>query len=433
MQIWFHNFQNQIDEVKICWFYNRVVTPLVVLDVGVNMLFAPQGKRSKYCRSSRPSLVVVMFSVSALFSALIWSSSSKATIACQGALADQSDKFRDVVAQGDHRDGNRKVTIRYAANGIDQSGLYNPKTKIEFKSLQASPLGVVIKGDKPLQTMMFHHKDGPVPPEAKALVVLLHGIGADVSHSGSMLPILNYLAGPKTAKKSGTMAGVHEKHMPLAMVAIDGPGNGYGPKLEEVPHLETYLELLKAQIETIKKMAPHLPLVVWARSASSAGAVAVNQRYPGLIDGLILMSPTTSEPRAWKQGDEGVQEDVRRAREQIEKGQTPEFLVNQETMEWDSRMHRQMRWHEDADPLKGVPTLVIVGTEDPQTPSLVQEYYTDLIGANDNGNFLQVPGAGHDVVSINPRNGEEKAVAETRAVGVYHAIYDFIGKSTIKP
>jgi pimeloyl-ACP methyl ester carboxylesterase len=342
-------------------------------------------------------------------------------------LATESDYnlFEATIEQGLSREEMMRIQILTDSRG-NQTGLLVRKTGNRYKDLRATPLAIEGHG-LDVKTMMFHHQSGIAPVGAKAVVVLLHGIGADISHSGAMLQLLAYLSGPKSTKVSSTTSRIHEKHIPLGVVAIDGVGNGYGPSLTAIDSASKATSLLYLELQKIKTLARGLPLIVFARSSSTGHTVAVNKRYPGLISAMILMSPVTSEPKAFAQADKGVLADVAEAREKIALGLKPDFVINEPVLNWDSQNYRQMRWHLDPAPLGTTSTLVIVGGADKQTPDLVQRFYQKIVKAvpDDHGQYLFVPGAGHDVVSTVPRTKEDTTTTN-RAVATFHAIYDFI-------
>lgn len=344
---------------------------------------------------------------------------------CIKALANAETAYTLTLKQGLPRGEMRRISILENAAG-EQVGLKVNKTGTQFKDLRATPLTVELDGSK-IMTMMFYHKDGIAPSSAKAIVMLFHGVGADISHSGAMMPVMSYLAGPKTNKKKGSTARIHEKHIDLGVVALDGPGNGYGTSLEGMDSLKKATDLLILQIQKIKSLAPHLPLIAFARSSSTGHVVATNKRHPGLIDGMILMSPMTSEPAALAEADKGLEEDIQEAESMIAQGLKPDFVLNQEVVDWDSEIYRQMDWHEDEAGLGNVPTFVIVGDKDKQTPVMVHDFYKKQIGqiSSGRGQFLKVEGAGHDVVSTMPKYPGDIETEEKAAI-TYHQIYDFI-------
>lgn len=345
--------------------------------------------------------------------------------ACRTQLQKLATLDKPTLQQGLARENNRRITI--LENEQKQVGLFVAKTNTKFKDLRAEPL-ILNENGFEARTMMFYHKDGIIPADAKALVVLLHGIGADISHSGAMLPVMNFLAGPKTGKQKGSTARIHEKHIPLGVVAIDGPGNGYGPSLEAIPNLDKAIQLLRLELQALKAKAPELPLIVFARSASTGMMVELNRRFPELIDGLILMSPVTPEPAAMAQANEGLAQDLAEAAELRAKGLKADFVPLMPVLDWDSKLYNEMSWYQDQQVLGEKPTLVIVGSEDRQTPSKVREFYRSLVQVENHSQnqFLLVEGAGHDVVSITPRFPGD-VETEDRAIATYHRVYEFIG------
>lgn len=380
----------------------------------------PKGNRNlliKYIKNIRTAIGFALV----LSSSFVLASAES----CIEVLVTAKSAYISTLNQGFARGELQRITILENPEG-NQIGLQVNKTRVRYNNLRAEPL-VVNDGNISAQTMMFYHKNGIAPAGAKALVVLFHGVGADISHSGAMMPVMNYLAGPKTAKKKGSTARIHEKHIDLGVVALDGPGNGYGPPLDKTDTLDKTLDLFYLEMKKIKSFAPELPLIVFARSSSTGIIVAMNKKYPGLLDGMILMSPVTSEPSALAEADKGLEEDIHEAAQKIAQGLKADFIINQPVLEWDSKIYRSMRWHEDRAALGNIPTFVLVGDKDKQTPAKVHDFYIQQLSqiADGRGQFLKVEGAGHDVVSTIPKyRGDVET--EEKAIGTYHQIYDFI-------
>jgi pimeloyl-ACP methyl ester carboxylesterase len=338
----------------------------------------------------------------------------------------------ETVAQGLSRGDFHRVHLivrepKHKNQVRELNGVENLKTKTVYKNIVPESLEVEM-GGRIVRTMMYHHKDGVVPDYAKALVVLLHGIGADISHSGAMLPIINFLGGTRTEKQSGFTHRIHQNYVPLGLVALDGPGNGYGPSIAEVPDLNSYIHLLQLQLSKLKSLSKGRPLIVFARSASTGHMVELNRQFPELVDAMILMSPMTSDPVPGAKAQEGLNKDVSVALERLRQGLPSEFMPLPDLLHWDEKMYEAMDWHRLSNPLGGKPTLAMFGTNDLQTPTEVRDFYRGIMNSpsDSNGNPYEievVESAGHDVVSVNGG-----ADVEDRGIRTYHRILDFIKK-----
>ncbi len=314
--------------------------------------------------------------------------------------------YAAVIAQG---------LVRPEANRV-QIGLPNGKPGVVYKGRQYN--SIVAEASPFLQSMRFRNISGWAPEGVEALMAFLHGIGADISNAGTMLLPLSMFSPEKTKRQSGSTSNIHKKY-PFVRIGgeiVDLPENGYGPEGRD---LATLLDQLAAEYQAFKERAPGRPLFGFGRSASTGIFVALNKRYPGLFDGLILMAPMSSDPVAMEASMAGYYSDLELIKRQLAEGKEPYFVPNKPAVDYMLRLYADMDFHLDAKPLGDLPVLFLVGSEDVQTPVAAREIVKKMAATNPNAQYVEIQKAGHDVISIAP--GFE-AIGE-KAYGI---IYQFI-------
>lgn len=168
--------------------------------------------------------------------------------------------------------------------------------------------------DPEFSTVRIISPNGRVPKGSQGRVVLLHGMGAETSRHSAWLQTVATL-GDRRNQLRGTAAQIQGMpgFRPLAPEALDLPRHGFGPRngfesADDVAHwLGKYLNALKAA-------TPELPLIVVARSASPLFVTALNRLKPGLIDAMVLMSPSPvpGDPKVLKRSEEQARADLSR-------------------------------------------------------------------------------------------------------------------------
>lgn len=121
-------------------------------------------------------------------------------------------------------------------------------------------------------------------PEAKAAVVLVHGLG---EHCGRYDNIINRLAGEK-----------------ISFYGLDHRGHGRSQgKRGHLEHFSYYLQDLKLVVDIARKQNPGLPLIMLGHSMGGAIAGRYALDYSKDINALILSAPGIipgSAPPAWQ-------------------------------------------------------------------------------------------------------------------------------------
>lgn len=278
---------------------------------------------------------------------------------------------------------------------------------VVFKKQRFQKLSV--EYDVDLDTVIYRRKDRIVSPSA--FVPLFHGNGAQNSHSGAMFSILNILTAESRAGSS-VLKGLTKRvqgladYVPTHAVAWDFPFHGAGPSAASFNNIDNTLDWIALGL---KRLNTNLPIVPVARSGSSGLLIELNLKYPGLLSGMILVSPVHPTLK--------LEEGIRYVRERAKSGSTP---LNEIGLNWIVSQMEQMRWQLKPNPFGGLPTLILFGAEDAQSPVGVRRVFQELAGMSPDAYYLELPRMGHDVLS---------PVEPDLAFPAYEAIYRFIRRS----
>lgn len=286
--------------------------------------------------------------------------------------------------------------------------------------------GIVAHYDRNFDTVTYEPRD--MRADAQVAMPLFHGFGADHSHSGAMFPLLQILTDPKTERSpDNSMIARAQKltnYVPAVGVAIDLPAHGGGPRLSrrfaQDPNMT--VDWLAAKLMQIKARFSPLPLVPLGRSGSPGFLILVNQRYPGLLDGMVLMSPQLPDASVLRHVVERLY--ARESSGEIKR-------LNYDGLNWAQQIFgKQMHWHLEEDPFQGLPTLVLIGGADPETPESARQMWHDIVERSPNAVYAEVPNAGHDVTAY--LKGDKKKlepVSAAASAGALAAIYDLVRRA----
>lgn len=275
-------------------------------------------------------------------------------------------------------------------------------TYVRHKGTDYKTLKVV---DYPrLKTKAMINQKGIVPPGSKAIVVLLHGTGAGHSHMGAMTePARVFTAAADENGMPGkilrAVGAWGENHLALGGIAFDLPGHGFNEadhllELDGPAALEGSVEWLAGELELLKK-EHGLPVVVFARSGSPGIVLELNGRRPGLVDAMILMSPSHSRPDLDQMS---VQACLHLA------ATDSSFTLNPEGFDWINLLYRNMTWHTWPKPAGDTPTLVLMGREDPETPEEAREAFRQMARDNPNVQYAEFERGRHDLLNTHDWN-----------------------------
>src|SRR5665213_4079140 len=139
---------------------------------------------------------------------------------------------------------------------------------------------------------------------AEGRVLFLHGLGMDYSGPYSWAQHISTLVKREGAKNSSTAGFLQTlpTYMRLAPEAIDLPGSTSAYPIELLYHydyrhlfnffdspLGPVIRNIVSKLKTMRRETPNLPIYVVGRSAYGRILPEINNRYPKLIDKMILI------------------------------------------------------------------------------------------------------------------------------------------------
>ena len=273
----------------------------------------------------------------------------------------------------------------------------------------------------PLDTIMIHSRYGLVPPGRRFVVEFDHGWTGMESHSGGGLTKVNFMV---SRKMGGSYAVIKDpktgNFVPGAAVTKDLPFHGAGPRNPELHSLEAGLDWRLQFSDYMKHQAPELPLIKATLSGESLMAALLNYRYPDLYAAQIYVAPV--HPKAGLV--EGLEGYI------LDKSEETATSANPLTFRWMEsvlgEMHalpKEERWWESQHPLgnPAKPLLVLVGSEDRQTPVETRREFQRLAAMYpDRVFYVEIQGAGHNVFAT--KSDEDRERAQLAWKHVYHFI-----------
>ncbi|MCB0418336.1 MAG: hypothetical protein H6617_08810 [Bdellovibrionaceae bacterium] len=238
--------------------------------------------------------------------------------------------------------------------------------------------------------------------DSRVFMPIAHGNGAWYSHSGPMLDFVTLVTRASKKRSGSTRDGntpsVRETlferfpDLVVAAEAKDDPGHGMGPDPDKFPTVDHWIEWEASYLREVKRFG--LPVVPLAKSGSTAKYMQLIQKYPDLLDGLILISPVHPSIK--------LKEDVARLHQFVEDG---EFVPNMWGFDWAVKMVGQMDFQHNPQPFNGVPVLVMYGGMDYEVSKEVYAEYerlTENVPSGDIARTVRVPGGGHNLLASLP-------------------------------
>jgi hypothetical protein len=273
-----------------------------------------------------------------------------------------------------------------------------------------------------------------VPDGARVNFSLWHGYGAKGSHAGPFLESIPILVDEKN-KTQGKVRELLSKEglswIPSAAEAVDLPesGNGYitWPHLWGVPgnpfHTRSStFERLNHYLAAHKSSGKEVLEVVAARSASAGLAAEINRLYPSSIDAMILIGPLHPDRNI------GFKFSVDSYEKLVSEGK---LVPNRVAFDWVNYMYAKMKWHQQSRPFGSTPVLIMVGEYDNELSPEAKAWFKDLAETQPNVRFVEIPGAGHDVLLSRREFKKEKDgvdLASYSPVNAYLEIQRFLNQ-----
>ena len=259
-------------------------------------------------------------------------------------------------------------------------------------------------GDYPYNGMSYVPRKSPQKPQA--LVLGLHGLGAEDSHGGTLFGLLEILSNPKHPLYQIVVKQLMKDHLndpqkypasePVVVKAevLDLPNSGNGPPVtnKQFNTLADFKERFRRYVEELKKREGNIPVIVIARSAASGLVASVVEDYPDLIDGLVMVGPTHPDPKM------GINSSLAALLLEIY-----QHVVrgNYAAIVWIKRLYAEMTWHRHpAKIFSKLKTLILVGANDIEVSKEAAQDYQKWARDYPNVQFRIYPQAEHDVFAI---------------------------------
>ena len=245
-----------------------------------------------------------------------------------------------------------------------------------------------------LETIRLYPAEDKVPMDAEGMLVMLHGCGVDVSHSSTMRKWIRLFGEKETSRKNmmWTQKKIlsYENYTRLAVEAIDLPGHGVGPALNGFETLDQVSLWLGPYLQQKKATTLHQLLFVMTRSSSAIFPAAVNKRYPGVIDGMVFVSPSfPGEP-------EIITQEVAAARENVRRGVYG--AVNEAGIVWIEKMLQQADWG-CAEDFGGAPTLILTADQDLEVVHQARTHFKNIAKRLPHVTYYEFDSTCHDFLS----------------------------------
>ena len=246
-------------------------------------------------------------------------------------------------------------------------------------------------------------------PNPIAYLMFWHGYGSNMSQGGSFLPASDIFTRPTNGfYRDLAQTLLRNKNKLPAQVkseVIDLVNSGNGPMADQnnFADLKDFVFRMANYLRSVKDQEK-LPLVIISRSASAGLLMSLVKEYPTLVDGIILIGPTHADLSV------GYNSSMAAFLFKIFKG---EMIGNFSAITWIDRIYKQMTWQNDPDPFHGIPSLVLVGSEDVEVSSEARQWFQEMANKYHNVRFNLMPGSDHDVLAVagfaRSRDGIENA------------------------
>lgn len=260
-------------------------------------------------------------------------------------------------------------------------------------------------------TILYHKRDGRFRDSTQARFLLLHGYGTTGSRATAMaitLRILTEKFNPYI-KTSSTIRSLRTQNQLLdtAAEAIDLPGSGDGPDLSFFKTNDQVVEWLASYIFEMKLQTPNVPIFILTRSSSALFGAALAKKYPALVNGIILMSPTLPG------NAEILRHGIQKVKELANLGY---YTLNEPALDWAHQMLLAEQW--DDNYFTNTPTYIMTGSLDPEMTDYERQIYSGFAKSHSNIQYRDFAGASHNVLETNDAKS-------SGGLGAYISILEF--------
>jgi len=216
------------------------------------------------------------------------------------------------------------------------------------------------------------------PSGSQVLVILLPGSGAHYSHAGSTLEIGSIFSKVNAIQKADPASTkfhqelrrqMGDNHVIVAVDAIEVPGTLTGPDHRYFESRGAIAEWLGEMIAARRQAAGNIPTVVIARSSFGGIIPQVAKDRPGLLDGMILAGPTHPDPSL------GLNASYLFALSEHLNKVEGETIGNGPGYHVANQAFADANWSLSDKPMSGVPTMVLVGSNDQESPPGARAFF----------------------------------------------------------
>lgn len=264
-------------------------------------------------------------------------------------------------------------------------------------------------GSQPV--LRIRHQNAPSPHDVDAQMVLMHGLGMNYSGPTSWAQHIAALTVTAEKPKGGSTASFLRslpRFQSMAVEAVDLPGSAsatptelieYSADIHSRSELSVLVNHIAGYLRDVRRRNPKIPLFVVARSAYGRILPEVNRQFPGLIDKMVLISPTypggVARDRAQLLGAE---------QEAAESG----TAIKHSVTDWFFRITNKINWQIPRY-FGQTPTLIMTGSLDTQVTNEDRGDLRSLADHNYNLRYVEFA-AEHDVLKT---SGKLKVVGRS--------------------
>jgi pimeloyl-ACP methyl ester carboxylesterase len=293
-----------------------------------------------------------------------------------------------------------------ACVGLFDDGIYQSGEGVVYK--QNIYRGMEIQIDPALETRRIVSVPARMQV-ARRSFYLAHGYSANTSHTISLLDLVSYLGAieargveKKAVREVTEMQGYKVSYAS----ASDAPFHGSGPRSARFLELENTIQWYVRDMQHLKNSQPSNPLIVIARSGSTNVMLEIQNRYPELIDALIVVSP----PEISRQS---VSDLAQRTKDSIQDNLNLEGIIFSMTIK------HALQAQQLTKPKIRVPTIFLFGGKDAEITAQDRDVHIanfklslpDGKFDRDTPYYVFFPEAGHDVFRGNKEHDRKTSIA----------------------
>ncbi len=226
-------------------------------------------------------------------------------------------------------------------------------------------------------------------------LVFLHGLGLDISNIGSVIPVIRTLMRVtngvdlgKGPRATWLLKNHPELQVPLELAAFDLPSAGWARPMTPNFSMADMVQSIQGPLREIQAER-FLPTIIVCRSASCAPSLLVD--VPGLV-GVVATGGTYPNKEVLDYNFDAIVEMAK------ERPTVARWSVIDQVIQFfqEPSLVAQLK----AAASGGLPVMSLIGSEDPETPQMARDLWSELLQPNGepyHRSALVIPGGGHQV------------------------------------